>query len=188
MTTFRKGDVSFDLAVSPLQGEHAAADRQFAWELFVEMSTRVSVRGNLDGDRESYAHEVLAKSMVSLQEFFERVRTLVRQYPVGAIGPETRAHLGFSAARMLGIIYGPFLSKWAAHLLHWWNEDSDRGRPPVARQQEYPELAELLADWSLVRRFGRDTTAELARAYGFADVPGAMPPDLREAWGEAPED
>lgn len=188
MPAFRKGDLTFELAVTPLLGTHAAEDRQFAWEMYVEMTTRVAVRGNLDGEGESFAHEVLADSMQSLQEFYERMREAVRRYPVGAIGPEVSSHLGFSAARMLGIVYGPFLSKWAAHLLHWWSEDSDRGRPPVVRQQAYPELAALLADWTVVRRFGRETTAELARTYGLVDVPGAMPPDLRAAWGETPAD
>ncbi len=176
------------LAIVPLSGAHAGADRQHAWELYVEIASRVAVRGNLDGERESFDHEVLASSMASLQEFFERVRTLVRRYPVGAIGGGASEHLGFATARMLGIVYGPFLAKWATHLLHWWNEDSDRGRPPVQRQDEYPQLTALLADWTAVRTFGRAVTQELAQAYGFADVPGAMAPELRAAWGEAPAD
>jgi len=186
MADFHKGELTIELPMVPLPGDHAAADRQHAWELYVEMATRLAVRGALDGAGESYAHEVLASSMVSLQEFYERVRALVLRYPVGPIGPGVE-HLGFTTARMLGIIYGPFLGKWSAHLLHWWSEDGDRGRPPSERQREYPELTALLADWTTVREFGRKTIAELARAYGFAEVPGAMPPDLRAAWGETPD-
>ncbi|MEM6991112.1 MAG: hypothetical protein AAF721_11460 [Myxococcota bacterium] len=188
MAVFRKGELGVQLSITPLTGECAGADRQHAWELYVEIATRVAVRGNLEGDRESFAHEVLASSMASLREFFERTRALVARYPVGEIGPNAGEHLGFVTARMLGTVYGPFLAKWATHLLHWWNEDSDRGRPPVQRQDEYPQLSALLADWTDVRRFSREVTAELATAYGFTDLPGAMPPELRAAWGETPGD
>lgn len=188
MATFAKGDLAVELTIAPLGGNHASADRQHAWELYVEIATRVAVRGNLDDGVETFSHEVLASSMDSLQEFFERVRSLVRSYPVGAVAPGETEHLGFVTARMLGNVYGPFLAKWATHLLHWWNEDSDRSRPPIERQQEYPERAALFADWAAVRNFGRQVQSELAKAYAFAEVPGAMSPQLRAAWGTTPAD
>lgn len=180
---FRKADLSLEPTFTPLTGAHAAEDRQHAWELYVEMATRVAVRGNLDGERDSFDEEILTASMTSMAEFFERVRTLVRRYPVGAIGPEHPEHLGFATARMLGVVYGPFLMKWATDLQHWWSEESDRSRPPLERQRQYPNIEAMLSDWSAVREFGRHVITELTRAYGFAEVPGTMPPDLRAAWG-----
>ena len=40
----------------------------------------------------------------------------------------------------------------------------------------------MLADWSVVRRFCRETADELAKAYALVDILGAIPLEVREAW------
>ena len=45
MPTLTKGSFSLNLGIVQLGGELSDADRQYAWELYTEMSTRVAVTG-----------------------------------------------------------------------------------------------------------------------------------------------
>lgn len=183
MAVFRIKGAEVELTVRPLEGEAAEQDRQAAWSLYVDMATRVSVRGRLDARGEdSFDGEVLADGVASLKRFFDRTRELIRGYPVGRQGPARDDHLGAFALRMLETVHGPFLDKWHTDVLHWWNEDSDRSRSPVVRQQAYPHLERLLGDWTAVRTLGREVVRELADRYAFGPL-AELPSGLREAWG-----
>ena len=182
MALFRIGDAQVELTVQPVAGDAADDDRQAAWSLYVDMATRVSVRGRLDAQGQDTFGEVLADGVASLKRFFDRTRELIRGYPVGRASAASDGHLGAFALRMLETVHGPFLDKWHTDVLHWWNEDSDRSRSPVLRQQAYPHLQRLLADWTAVRKLGREVVTELAERYGFGPL-AELPPGMREGWG-----
>ena len=184
MANFSSGNFSVNLGFVSLGASFDDADRQLAWELYVEMMSRVAVRGKVDSEGyENFTGEILAESLESMYHFFKEVRALARRFPVGAIGVKQRDHLGFFAASMLEVVFRPFLEKWQAEFRHWWRMayDDDQPRRPTVVQLEFPELDEMLLDWTNVRRFVRDAANELAAAYKLTDLAAAMPDDLRYA-------
>lgn len=171
MTTLTRGSFSLNLGLVRLGADLSDEDRQCAWELYTEISTRVGVVGKLDDhDATSFEGELYVESLESMYKFFEQTRLIMRKFPVGRIALNKRDHLGVLVSRVMSDVLRPFLEKWQVDFRHFWEHQSNPRLAPVARQEEYPRLAEFLADWTAVRQLMREVRGTLIQAYELIDV------------------
>jgi hypothetical protein len=187
MPVFKKGKFNLNLGFVSIGGEFEEDDRQCAWELYCELISRVAVSGKIDDlEKLDFSGEVYAESFESLYRFFQEARQIMRRYPVGTINFDQapQDHLGFFIASLLEVIIRPFLEKWRAGYRYWWDNQSDKSLSPFLRPIQYARCDELLADWTAVRKFCRDTAKELAETYSLKDVTEIMPKGLRAKWIE----
>lgn len=171
MANLIKGRFSLNLGLVKLDGELAQDDRQRAWELYTELSTRVAVTGRPD-DKEctDFGGELYAESLDSLYAFFQEARNIMRGFPVGEIGTNNQTHLGVVISQAMSGVLRPFLEKWQVRYRHWWEHESNPRLPPLRRQKEFPELQEFLEDWAAVRSIMREFQKNLVATYKLTDV------------------
>jgi hypothetical protein len=172
MTVLKKGNFSIDLLFVKLGADFDEADRQCAWELFTELSTRVAVTGKTkDRDCVDFSGEIYAESLASLYTFFGEARKIMRQFPVGSIDAKgIENHLGALIHRAMRDILRPFLESWQAEYRHWWENTSDKGLTPFERQDEYPKIEKMLSEWSDVRVIMRAIQDKIIDTYKLVDV------------------
>jgi hypothetical protein len=173
MPVLTRGTFSLNLGIIQLGAELGDEDRQCAWELYTELSTRVAVTGKQrDQDCTDFNGELYIESLGSLYNFFQEARSIMRDFPVGKINGDNRSHLGVMINRMMENVLRPFLEKWQVKYRHWWEEESNPRLSPIERQTEFPELEEFLADWSSVRWLMRQVQQELVNVYQLVNVGG----------------
>jgi len=142
--------------------------RSAAWQLYVELTTRISVAELPAGEG------LLRESLSSLYGLFGTTRAVLKE-----LGPELASRpspagpsLRSIAMRMLDGVLRPFLSKWHALLL-----DHENGRPPGTSPAEHERAwarnEELRAALVPVRQALRECAASLA---AIAEVTGAEHP------------
>ena len=173
MAVLNKGSVSLNLGIVQLGGELSDDDRQCAWELYTELSTRVAVTGKAnDADCTDFAGELYIESLSSVYKFFQESRAIMREFPVGQITGDNKDHLGIMISRMMEDVLRPFLEKWQVKYRHWWENESNPRLSPLERQKEFLELAQLLEDWSSLRWLMGQIQQELVSVYNLVDVGG----------------
>ncbi len=171
MVTFGKGSVGFNLGIVKLSGELTELDRQCAWELYAELSTRVALTGRCDDTEcKSFDGELYVESLDSVFMFFREAREIMKKFPVGKLGISNDYHLGVMINGMLNEVLRPFLEKWHVKFRHWWEHGSNPRLTPMERQQEYQELTQFLADWTGVRKVMRGIEEALVREYQLVNV------------------
>lgn len=171
MAVLSKGSFSLDLKIVKLGADFTDDDRQSAWELYTEMSTRISVTGkHQDSECTDFSGELYIESLDSLFRFFQEARGIMRKFPVGKIGGNNQEHLGVMVNKAMSNVLRPFLEKWHVKFRHWWENQSNPRLNPIDRQKEFPELEPFLADWSAVRWLMREFQKELIRVYALVDV------------------
>ncbi|MGE0490440.1 MAG: hypothetical protein AB7S38_14625 [Vulcanimicrobiota bacterium] len=169
-----------NLSFAQFGGEIDQEDRQCAWEFYCELTTRVGVRGRLDGSgSDVFTGEILVESLESLCTFFQTSRIIMKKYPVGRVAAG-EANLGFAIAQLLEFVVRPFLEKWQATYRYWWTVHQDGRRNPFALQAEFPKFEELTKDWVAVRKFCRSAAHELAKAYHLIDLLDLAPDEARQ--------
>lgn len=173
MAVLNKGSFSLNLGIVQLGAELSDDDRQCAWELYTELSTRVAVTGKCsDTDCKDFQGELYIESLESLYRFFQEARIIMRQFPVGRIHGDNRNHLGVMINRIMEQVLRPFLEKWQVKYRHWWENESNPRLSPIERQKEFPELDDFLKDWSAVRWLMREVQKELVTVYKLFEVGG----------------
>jgi len=173
MVTLARGSFSLDLGIVKLGADLTQEDRQCAWELYTEISTRVSITGKLsDKDCSNFEGELYIESLDSLYRFFQEARTIMRKFPVGRIKGDNRSHLGAVISRCMDNVLRPFLEKWHVDYRHWWENQSNPRKYPFERQKEYPKLEEFLKDWHDLRLIMREFQKELVTVYNLLDAAG----------------
>jgi hypothetical protein len=171
MSVLNKGSFSLNLGILQLGAELSDDDRQCAWELYTELSTRVAITGKIqDSECLDFDGELYIESLESLYRFFQEARTIMRKFPVGKIRGDNRNHLGVMIHRVLNDVLRPFLDKWQSKYRHWWENESNPRLAPFSRQQKFDELNEFLADWTAVRWLMRAVQQELVDIYKLVDV------------------
>ncbi|MGA3116891.1 MAG: hypothetical protein ABSF90_20920 [Syntrophobacteraceae bacterium] len=171
MVTLKKGSFSLNLGFIQLGGDLTDEDRQAAWELYAELSTRVAVTGKQgDPDCSNYDGELYIESLNSLYAFFQEARRIMRNFPVGKIDQSNKEHLGVLINRVIRDVLRPFLEKWHVKYRHWWDEHSNPRIEPMLRQSQFPQVNEFLEDWTSVRALMRDLQKELIKVYNLVDV------------------
>ena len=171
MAVLAKGSFTLDLKIIKLGVDLSEDDRQCAWELYTEMSTRVAVTGKCnDPDCMNYNGELYIESLESLFRFFQEARGIMRKFPVGKIGGTNQEHLGVMVSKVMSNVLRPFLEKWQVKYRHWWENQSNPRLSPIGRQKEFPELEAFLDDWTSLRWLMRAFQKELVVVYALVDV------------------
>ncbi len=154
-----------------LSGDLGEEDRQCAWELYTEISTRVAVTGKLsDPNCEDFSGELYTESLTSLYIFFQETRKIMKKFPVGRISTNQNEHLGVVANKVMVDVLRPFLEKWQSKYRHWWENQNNPRKSPFERQSEFPDLDEFLKDWSSVRWLMGNLQKELVKIYQLIDM------------------
>lgn len=167
-------EVKLDLKVFSISGtwEPNDAERRAAWELYVELVTRVSVVPLRDG----IAREALA----SLYALFSQARGILRRYGPDVAEPKSNGeyNLGYLTVAMLNFSVRPVLSYWHPELQVW--EAQRTGSASVKEHEDaWPRIGELRDHLEQTRKILTSYAAVLAQACGVPDllaaVPGASP-------------
>lgn len=173
MSTVKKGTFELNLGFVKLGADLDEEDRQCAWELYTEITTRVAVCGKR-GDPEctNFDGELYVESLDSLHRFFQEARLIMRRFPVGKLKGlgQNEAHLGVLISRIMAHVLRPFLEKWQVKYRHWWEHESNPRLAPLARQAEFAQVDKFLADWAAVRCIMRAVRDELVQAYDLVNV------------------
>jgi hypothetical protein len=171
MPTLKRGTFTLNLGIVQLGGELDDEDRQCAWELYTELSTRVAVTGKCDDyDCTNYDGELYVESLTSLYSFFQEARTIMRKFPVGKIAGKNQQHLGVMISQVMANVLRPFLEKWQVRYRYWWKSESNPRLSPIERQKEFPELEGFLKDWTDLRYLMRALQEELIKVYSLVDI------------------
>lgn len=171
MPTLKKGSFLLNLGIVCFGGTLAEDDRQCAWELYTELSTRVAVTGKgKDDECTDFSGELYIESLSSLYNFFQEARVIMKKFPVGKIGGNEKEHLGVMISHILEELMRPFLEKWQVEYRHWWENASNPRLSPVERQKEFPELEAFLNDWASVRWLLRQVMGEIVNVYSLVKV------------------
>lgn len=176
MVTIKNGSIELNLGIVKLAGDLGEEDRQCAWELYCELSTRVAVTGkriNISGQNDlktEFEGEVYIESLNSLYNFFLEARGIMRKFPVGKLSVKEKGHLGIQISNILSIVIRPFLESWQVKYRHWWEEKSNPRLSPLDRQAEFPELDKFLRNWQEVRMTLRELEKEIVHTYQLVEV------------------
>lgn len=156
-----------------MDGQLSDDDRQCAWELYVELSTRVAVTGKQsDPECKDFSGELYIESLNSLHAFFQEARNIMRRFPVGKIAGDHHQHLGVMISNVMSDVLRPFLEKWQIRYRHWWEDQSNPRLCPMERQKAFPEHDLFINDWCSVRWLMRSLQNEIVKVYSLVDVGG----------------
>ncbi|WP_181779100.1 hypothetical protein [Pseudonocardia pini] len=163
-------EVGLDLKLFKVSGRWEPTDeeRNAAWELYVELITRVGVVPLRDG--------VLRESLHSLYTIFESSRQILRKYgpAVAEPKPSGEFNFGYLCVAMLNYTLRPLLSYWHPELQSWEScRDSERSirehEASWTREQDLRNALHQTGDE--LRSFSRI----LANACGVPDLSTAVP-------------
>ncbi|WP_433662569.1 hypothetical protein ACQPW1_10695 [Nocardia sp. CA-128927] len=142
--------------------EPAEAEREAAWELYVELITRVTVV-ELRPDE-----GLVREALTSVYSVFESTREILRKYGP-AVAPRGRKETITFGVLAIGVLNGalrPLLTKWHPALAAWEAQRPDSVNP-VQHERDWDQLPMVRNELSRTRA----SLAELAKI--LADVAGA---------------
>ncbi|MCS0603330.1 hypothetical protein NX794_19230 [Streptomyces sp. LP11] len=161
--------------------EPADAERSAAWELYLELVTRVSV--------EELAREegLLREALSSLYTFFTTTREILRRYGPGVAPPLAPGHVSFGvlAVTVLNRVLRPLLASWHPRLTAY-----ESGRPsdhdPVLWEREWEHAEALRAEITAVRRSLTSLARTLQAVAGVGDLIDLPAPRAPRANSDTP--
>jgi hypothetical protein len=162
-------EVKLDLKFLSIGGtwEPNDAERRAAWELYVELITRISVvplRGGI-------AREALS----SLYALFEQSREILRRYgpEIAEPKPDGEYNLGFLTVALLNLALRPVLAYWHPEL-QVWEAGRDSGASAKAHEDAWPRITELRGALDELRGVLSVYASVLATACGIPDLTPAI--------------
>ncbi|MEK6645989.1 MAG: hypothetical protein AABY84_04880 [Candidatus Firestonebacteria bacterium] len=173
MPELKKLNLTLNLGFLEIQAEISEEDRQCAWELYTEISTRLSVTGKSNDHKcENFKGEVFIESLDSVHNFFRECRSIMRKFPVGQLKKSKSNHLGIIINDLMVNVLRPFLEKWQSDYRHWWEYCGKKAKrlPPIKRQTKYPYCQRFLEDWKNMRVLIRKLQTKLVEVYKLVDV------------------
>ncbi|WP_339130321.1 hypothetical protein WJM95_15470 [Streptomyces sp. f51] len=146
------------------------AERRAAWELYVELITRVSVvpLGEDEG--------LLREALTSLYSLFGTTREILRRYGPQIAEPKRNGeyNFGYLAVAMLNYAVRPLLAAWHPALEDWESRrPADRSRRD--HEHSWPQSAQLRTALNDTRRILAAYADLLATACGVPNLLGAYP-------------
>jgi hypothetical protein len=138
----KKLTVSFDFPFSPIKlsadWEPAQQEREAAWEMYVELATRVTViplpehRG------------LVREAITSYYSLFTTTREILKKYGPTAARPSGKGSTSFGqlAVVILNELLRPFLSEWHPALEDWESQRPD-GISRLAHEREWDRHQEI---------------------------------------------
>jgi hypothetical protein len=165
--------------------EPADAERSAAWELYLELVTRVSVE-ELDR-HEGFLREALS----SLYTFFNTTREILRRYGPEVAPPLSPGHVSFGvlAVTVLNRVLRPLLASWHPRLTAYESRRPE-GRDPVAWEREWEHAEALRGEIAEVRRALTSlarTLQEVAGVSDLIDLPAPRSPGLGRGVAPPPQ-
>jgi hypothetical protein len=161
--------VKLDLKVLSIEGtwEPNDAERMAAWELYVELITRISVVPLQAG--------IIREALTSIYSLFTRAREILRCYgpEIAGLKPDGEYSLGYLTIAMLNLTLRPLLSYWHPELEAW----EARRLPATSvkvHEDSWPRIGELREKLGKTGTVLADYSAILAKACG---VPNLHPTD-----------
>jgi len=154
--------------------EPADAERSAAWELYLELVTRVSVQ-ELDPE-EGFLREALS----SFYSFFTTTREILRRYGPEVAPPLAPGHVSFGvlAVNVLNRVLRPLLAKWHPRLTAYESQRPP-GRDPMAHERQWEHAQALRTEIAAVRQtlvsLAR-TLQEVADVSDLIDLPAPQSP------------
>jgi hypothetical protein len=143
-------------------------ERKAAWELYVELVTRISVvpLGRDEG--------LLREALSSLYSLFATTRDILRRYGPDVAEPKPHSQYSFGVLAVAMLNYGlrPVLARWHPAL-----EDWETSRPPERSRGEHERAWEYASELRAALNATRDVLTQYARL--MADACGV--PDLLAA-------
>jgi hypothetical protein len=132
--------INLKLPLLDIRGEWEPQEleRQAAWELYVELVTRVPLVELHDDEG------VLREALSSLYSLFGTTREILRKYGPGIAGPmedDGSVSFGYLAVALLNGALRPLLARWHPRL-----EAHEAGRPDGISAGEYEEAWDLAAE------------------------------------------
>ncbi len=165
-------EVGLDLKFFKISGtwEPNDAERLAAWELYVELMTRVAVVPLPAGEG------LLREALTSLYSIFGTTRDVLRRHgpTVAEPKPDGQYNFGYLAVVILNCVIRPLLARWHP-LLEEWEAARPPGRSRAAHEQEWSHAAHLRAELDTTRASLAQYAALLAAACGIPDLSEAMP-------------
>jgi len=143
--------VRVDLGWGPakLSGEWRPdqAERDAAWELYVELVTRITVAPLAPN------HGILREALSSLYQLFGVTREILRKYGPSVAKPPRKSEYRFGhlAIWMLNAVLRPVLAQWHPALQEW-EATRPEGTAVVAHEAAWERSAELRAELERLRR------------------------------------
>jgi hypothetical protein len=168
----KKVGVRVNLGIAELSGEWEPNDveRAAAWELYVELITRISVVPISDDD------VLLREALTSLYSIFNTTREVLRKYgpDIAEPKPSGQFNFGYLAVTILNTGIRPLLARWHPALKRW-EEQCPPGTSPAAHEHAWPRVDELRADLDKTRQALTDYAAALAIACGVPNLLDTIP-------------
>jgi hypothetical protein len=149
--------------VFELKGTWEADEAQqlAAWEIYVELVTRIAVVELQSGAG------VLREALTSLHDLFQITREVLRRGGPGVARPAKKGalSLGMIAVDILNLALRPFLSRWHAPLLAWEAKRPEE-RSVAEHEAAWPKNEEMRTDLRAVQAVLRDYADLLGTAAG----------------------
>jgi hypothetical protein len=125
-------------------------DRQIAYKIWVELSTRkIGLPVDLDDD-------VIAEIYDSWYHFFSVTRDLIKDVPVSKFRRKDTEQIIRLSIEVLNQGLRPHLTKWQARFRRWYERaletDESATLHPQDIQKNFPDFAELSADMQVVNQ------------------------------------
>jgi hypothetical protein len=163
-------EVGLQLGVISLKGtwQPSDAERRAAWQLYVELITRVSVV--------PLRHGVLREALTSYYSLFAASRDILREAgpEVAEPKPDGQYNFGFLTVALLNFALRPVLSYWHPELSAW-----ESTRPAdvstVEHERAWPREAELRDTLEQTRVVTTQYATLLGTACGVPDLREAIP-------------
>lgn len=145
-------------------------ERAAAWELYVEMITRIAVVPLPAG------HGLLREALSSHYALFATTRDILRRHGPVLAEPkrDEQPNFGYLAVSMLNFGVRPMLARWHP-ALQTWETARPADRSPYEHEKMWPQAAALRAELETTRRSLGAFAGILARACGVPDLTAAIP-------------
>jgi hypothetical protein len=147
-----------------------AAERLAAWELCVELITRISVVSPAPNEG------LLREALKSLHSLFGATREILRHHgpTVADPKPPGEYNFGWLAVAMLNFAVRPVLDRWQPQLSHW-EAQRPEDRSPLDHEQAWPQAAVLREQLDQLRQALTVYARVFAQACGVPDLLTAVP-------------
>ncbi|WP_405395710.1 hypothetical protein [Streptomyces microflavus] len=141
------------------------AEREAAWELYVELATRVTVVEL--GEEEGLLREALS----SLYTVFGTTREILRQYGPSVAPRVSPGHVTFGvlAVNVLNLSIRPLLSRWHPLLAAYEAQRADNS-DPVSHERQWDRAEELRGEIENVRKVLLSLAQSLNEVAGVGDL------------------
>lgn len=163
-------EVKLDLKLLSIGGtwEPNDAERRAAWELYVELVTRIAAVPLRDG--------IAREALTSLYALFGEAREILRRYGPDVAEPKRDGeyNFGFLTVAMLNFAVRPLLSYWHPEL-EAWEAQRSAAESVKTHEDAWPRIGELRKELERTRTILTSYAAVLAEACGVPDLQAAVP-------------